>query len=152
MKSSIKSCKNCGCSTILNIFSNSPWKDFAPKKWRNISHYQRISKNVINLSCNIYQYLANVKCIWQFSNIHVKEFSISQYLLDIWQYRVILKKLTICLILYSTKQNQTIPYNIITLLSSLTSFCCFETFWIITEWINEWITCTSYRGALAPKN
>ena len=134
----------------LKYFFKFSLKRFCSWKKSNISHYQRISNNVINLSCNIYQYLANVKCIWQFSNIHVKEFSISQYLLDIWQYWVILKKITICLILY-TKQNQTIPYNIITLLSSLTSFCCFETFWIITEWINEWITCTSYRGALAPK-
>ena len=85
-------CKNCGCSTILNIFSNSPWQNFAPEKWSNISHYQKISNNVINLSCNIYQYLAIVKCIWQFNNIHIMEFSISQYLLDICQYWVILKK------------------------------------------------------------
>ena len=98
-----------------------------PEKLSNISHYQRISINIMNLSCNISQYLAIVQCIWQLRYIHVMEFSISQYLLDIWQYWVILKKHN-SLTLYSTKQNQTIPYNITSLLSRLTSFCYFEIF------------------------
>ena len=45
-----------------------------------------------------------------------------------------------------------ISNNIITNLAISSRLCCFETFWILSQWVNEYITHTSYRGAFAPKN
>ena len=45
-----------------------------------------------------------------------------------------------------------ISNNIITNLAISSRLCCFETFWILSQWVYEYITHTSYRGAFAPKN
>ena len=55
------------CSIFSHILNQHPWEDFAPKKFSNISHtrWYLISNNIINLSCNIHEYLEILKYIWQ---------------------------------------------------------------------------------------